>query len=212
MRLQHQVLDIIMSLCMVLLYFHSCIILSKTETLQKKKKKNPLKEKQWCFLTEACECKRSFGAKISQPLISIQPHLLLCLVVTWLLMCDWQASASVLIGAVFFSGWLNTWLMDRSGLRVGWACLSRQIMRARIKVSPRVGRTLQKRCTLCSLIWMLRSLARILRFCWDCNSEKDSVDFSHFSVWWPWLAGCSGEHWFLFCQIAGLPLLFACLN
>lgn len=52
----------------------------------KQKKKNPLKEKR--FLTGACECKRSFGAKISQPLISIQPHLLLCLVVTWLLMCD----------------------------------------------------------------------------------------------------------------------------
>lgn len=64
--------------------------------------KNPLKEKQWFFLTGACECKRSFGAKISQPLISIQPHLLLCLVVTWLLMCDWQALASVLIGAGFY--------------------------------------------------------------------------------------------------------------
>lgn len=40
------------------------------------------------FTAGVCEHETGFGAKISQQLISIQPHLLLCLVVTWLLMCD----------------------------------------------------------------------------------------------------------------------------
>lgn len=86
---QHQVffLDIIvLSLpsplsLLYLFFFFFCT----AETLPKKENH---KEKQWFSLTVARECERSFWAEISQPLISIQPHLLLCLVVTWLLMCD----------------------------------------------------------------------------------------------------------------------------
>lgn len=40
------------------------------------------------FWAGVCECETGFGVKISQQLISIQPHLFVCLVVAWLLMCD----------------------------------------------------------------------------------------------------------------------------
>lgn len=177
----------------------------------------PLKEKQRCFLTEACECKRSFEAKdftaTNKHSASSPP-----------LPCGdlaanvWLTSLGFCVDWGSFAGWLNTRLMDRSGLRVGWVCLVSRapdhtlFYQSFILYRLHLTKKKEKRCTRRSLILMLCSLACIIRFCWDCNSEKDSVDFCHFSVWWPWLAGCSRKHWFLFCQIAGLSLLFACLN
>lgn len=143
------------------------------ETLPKKENH---KEKQWFSLSVARECERSLWAEISQPLISIQPHLLLCLVVTWLLMCDWQAEASMLIGAflqIFSAGWLNTWLMDRSGLHTGWVCLAYQGF------------------SLCC------------GFDWDCDSNNHG---EHFLCDDPgWLAG-AGSIGFYFARYLGFRL------
>lgn len=66
--------------CLLLPGSPSCVIFCK--------KKKKILSVQRFFPTGASECSRGFGAKISQSLISIQPHLLLCLVVIWLVMCD----------------------------------------------------------------------------------------------------------------------------
>lgn len=66
---------------------------------------------------------------------------------------------------------------------------------SRIKVSSRVG---------CAVQENVRAVARILSFWWTVTLRNIQRIFCHFSVRWPWLAGCSGERWFfIFARLLG---------